>query len=88
LWSYDVGLVRTAGVGLHPFMMVGPIFSIFGLLILVGIMLIFMWLVRWGTHFHPFHGRGGTTRDILEERFARGEIDKAEFEDKGKLLGR
>ena len=26
--------------------------------------------------------------DLLEERFARGEIDKAEFEEKRKLLGR
>jgi putative membrane protein len=76
------------GWDLHPFMMVVPIVSIFGLLILVGIMLIFMWLVRWGTHFHPFHGRGGASHDILEERFARGEIDKAEFEDKGRLLSR
>jgi len=76
------------GWGLHPLMMVGPIFSIFGLLVLVGTMLIFMSLVRWGTHFHPFHGRGGGARDILAERFARGEIDKAEFEDKRKLLGR
>ena len=25
--------------------------------------------------------------DLLEERFARGEIDKAEFEEKRKLLG-
>ena len=26
--------------------------------------------------------------DILDERFARGEIDKAEYEEKRKLLGR
>lgn len=33
-------------------------------------------------------GRGRAAFDILEERFARGEIDKAEFEEKRKLLGR
>jgi uncharacterized membrane protein len=32
--------------------------------------------------------RRHTARDILEERFARGEIDKGEFDEKRKLLGR
>ena len=34
------------------------------------------------------HGRGRTALDTLEERFAKGEIDKSEFEEKRKLLGR
>lgn len=69
----------------HPFM-IGSI--------IVGT--IFVWLVRWatrgypfyeqGTHYHP--GRKRAALDILDERFARGEIDKAEYEEKRKLLGR
>ena len=69
------------------------------LLALVGLAAIFVWLVRWATQgypfygqgFHHFHSGGGRDRvalDILDERFAKGEIDKAEFQEKRKLFGR
>jgi putative membrane protein len=78
---------------LLPFVIVGPIIV---LLAILGVMVIFVWLVRWATRGYPFYGQGLDFRGdggraalhILDERFARGEIDKAEFEEKRKLLGR
>ena len=90
MWGWGGG----PGWGWHPFMMIGPVI---GLLVIVGIMAIFIGLVRWATHGHILHPHGPYSRfgyrdrsalDILEERFAKGEIDKAEFEEKRKLLSR
>ena len=44
-----------------------------------------------GLHSGPHHGQmgpaGRTPLDILRERFARGEIDKEEFEERRRVLG-
>jgi putative membrane protein len=71
-------------------MIFGPLFMILFLAVLVAVVVI---LVRWlGGPWHatyppqqspPAH----TPLDILKERFARGEIDKAEFEDRRRVLG-
>ena len=94
-YGYGYGHMMWSGPGWgwHPFMVVGPIIV---LLAIIGMMVIFVWLVRWATRGYPFYdqgirhhpGRERAALDILDERFARGEIDKTEFEEKRKLLGR
>ncbi len=71
-------------------MIFGPLFMILFLAVLVAVVAI---LVRWVGG--PWHGAMPphqfpsvrTPLDILKERFARGEIDKAEFEDRRRVLG-
>jgi len=92
---YPYGPMWHDGWGWHAGMFLGPVVF---LLSLIGTVALILWLVRWATgghhpgwHYHHAygsHGFGRTPLDILEERFARGEIDKAEFEDKRKLLVR
>ncbi len=75
------------GYGMGGF---GGIFMIvFGILIIVGIIV----LIRWMLHSSPsnrngWQGQGGDrSLDILRERYARGEINKEEFEQKKRDLG-
>jgi uncharacterized membrane protein len=52
------------------------------LVVLVGLAAIIVWVADWtsGT------GRSPTALDILNRRLARGEIDRAEYDEKRKLL--
>ena len=74
--------------GLHGWIL-GPLMMQFWLVVIVGAVIL---LVRWlGA---PGHGSAQRSAplpdaiDILRERFARGEIDKAEFEERRALLKR
>ncbi len=57
----------------------GLIMMIFWLLVLVGIVLLVVWLVRQVTRHEP---RSGASRalEILQERYARGEITREQYE--------
>lgn len=71
-------------------MIFGPLFMILVVAVLVAAA---VFLVRWLGG--PWHGTfpphqslpGRTPLDILKERFARGEIDKEEFEERRRILG-
>ena len=72
------------GGGWHTGMFFAPLLW---LLILAAVVMLCMRMFGWRRH-GDYHRRPGGALDILEERFARGEIDKAEFEEKRKTLGR
>ncbi len=62
-------------------MIVGPIFAA---LALIGLVAIFVWMVQWASGGGE---RRRTALEILDERFARGEIDKSEYQDMRQLIG-
>ena len=71
-------------------MMLGPLFMVLMFAVAVALVIV---LVRWlgGPHYGlPPHQASPPVRtplDILKERFARGEIDKQEFEERRRILG-
>ena len=64
--------------GPGPWMYFGPVFFIV-MIFACAVMMVFMMRGHRGGH-------GGAEQQILKERFARGEIDKAEYEERRRLL--
>ncbi|MBI4966483.1 MAG: SHOCT domain-containing protein [Rhodospirillales bacterium] len=73
-----------------PGMVFGPLFMILALAAVIAVVVL---LVRWlggpwqGTASPHPAPPNRTPLDILKERFARGEIDKDEFEERRRVLG-
>ena len=53
------------------------------LIVFVGLAVIIVWIADWTSG-----GRGPTAIDVLNRRLARGEIDRAEYDEKRRLIGR
>jgi len=67
----------------------GPLMMVFWLAVIVGaVVLVLRLLGGTGSRSGAVHKPGPDAMDILRERFARGEIDKAEFEERRALLDR
>jgi len=82
-------LVGTWGAGWGLGMMLVPLF--FGVLIIAGLGAGVWWLARQGFELRRRGGPALPTSadpaaDILRERFARGEIDREEFEERRRVL--
>ena len=65
-------------------MIFGPIMMI---VLLILIVLVVRWLVESGRGGGSHNPLGQTPLDILKERFAKGEIDKDELEERRRVLG-
>lgn len=69
-------------------MFFGPLFMVlFFVALVVAVVVVMRWLGGLPPH-HSHHTPGGKTAlDVLKERYARGEIDKEEFEERRRVLG-
>ncbi len=71
-------------------MIFGPLFMVLMLAILIAVVIHFVRGIGGPWHgVMPIHHvpPGRTPLDILKERFARGEIDKQEFDERRRVLG-
>ncbi len=84
MWRHGWG----GGWGWFPGMIFGPLMM---LIVVVAAIVLLVWLMRGighGRNVCPRCGFGGRhgALDTLEQRFAKGEIDKDEFEEKRRVL--
>ena len=97
VWAQESSNPERYGYGPHMMwwgggwygMILGPLFMIIVLSVVIAIVVL---LVRWlGGPWQAAAPRqlppDRTPLDILKERFARGQIDKAEFEERRRVLG-
>jgi putative membrane protein len=75
------------GMGWHGWFFGSIMMAIF-MTALIALIVVLAWRAGAGTHVHTPHlPATKTPLDILKERFARGEIDKTEFEERRRILG-
>ncbi len=81
-WYMGPGMMGGWGMG-----WLGGIFMmIFWVLVLAGLVFLIKWLIQSTNRANSDAGSGNRALEILKERYARGEIDSAEYEEKKKVL--
>jgi putative membrane protein len=70
----------------------GMLHGIFGIVVFIGVLILLAMVVRHLMHPDAYgpHSTSTNTQplDILKERFAKGEIDKAEYEERKEVLAK
>ena len=75
-WGMGPGMMGNWGMGWF-----GMIFMmIFWVLVIIGLVFLVKWLIQASSSGKAAQQTGQRAVEILKERYARGEIDKAEFE--------
>ena len=81
-WHMGPGMMGGWGMGWF-----GGIFMIiFWVLVLAGLIFLIKWLIQTTSRPRSDACSNNRALDILKERFARGEIDAAEFKEKKKVI--
>ena len=81
-WGMGSGMMGGYGMGWFG----GIVMIVFWILILVGIIFLIKWLIQSIGRDKATGSSGNRSLEILKERYAKGEIDKQEFESKKKDL--
>jgi putative membrane protein len=81
-WGMGSGMMGGYGMGWFG----GILMIVFWILILVGLIFLIKWLIQSTSRDRTTGSGGNRALEILKERYAKGEIDKEEFESKKKDL--
>jgi len=85
-YAYSYGHPMWGG-GWHTWFFGPMMMIVFLAVVVILVVLLVRWLGGAGHAAPPPHSAVKTPLDILKERFARGEIDKEEFEERRRVLG-
>ena len=78
MWGYGPSMIGYGGFGF-----INLIFSVFWIVIVVWVITMLVRAIRGKSVWHGENLRfGSSALDILKERYAKGEIDRKEFEEK------
>jgi putative membrane protein len=81
-WGMGPGMIGGYGMGWFG----GILMIVFWVLIIVGLVFLIKWLIQSAGREKTSGSGGNRSLEILKERYARGEIDKEEFDSKKRDL--